>query len=79
MTTPSSTNHDQVNGFVPTTTTDTFTEDYSQETLREVCQQVHDRVQRFLAVKSGDGRMSRVQEQTRITLRIIEEALERYT
>jgi FAD synthetase len=44
----------------------------------ELCARIHDRIAAFLDVKDGPGRLRGVQEQTRTSLRVIEEALARY-
>lgn len=43
-----------------------------------ICAQVHDRLETFLASKPKTERIRAVQEQSRLSLRIIEEALEKY-
>lgn len=47
--------------------------------LAVVCEQIHERVEKFLSKQTTDERIQRVQEQSRISLRVIEEALEKYS
>ena len=46
--------------------------------LPDICAQVHERLETFLASEPRNERLRSVQEQSRLSLRIIEEALERY-
>jgi FAD synthetase len=46
--------------------------------LPVICAQVHDRLETFLAAEPKTERIRAVQEQSRLSLRIIEEALEKY-
>lgn len=46
--------------------------------LEALCGRVHSRITRFLEEGVGDSTLKRVQEQTRIALGVIEEALDRY-
>lgn len=44
----------------------------------QLCAKIHDRIEAFLDEKDVSPRVKGVQEQTRISLRVIEEALDRY-
>lgn len=46
--------------------------------LPEVCARVHARVEAFLAAEPATERLRHVQEQSRLSLNILGEALERY-
>jgi hypothetical protein len=46
--------------------------------LRELCQVLHDQVELFLREELETEELRRVQEQTRASLEIIQEALKRY-
>ena len=46
--------------------------------LKDVCANIHNRVETFLALKGGDGVVKRTQEQTKIALGVIEKALKDY-
>ncbi len=50
-----------------------------EDTLRSVCAELHGRVSAFLAEEPLDDRLRRVQEQTRTSMGVISEALDRYT
>ena len=52
--------------------------DDGQPSLKDVCQDIHDRVERFLAIQDGSDLVKRTQEQTRIGLGVIEKALREY-
>ncbi|KAF2716350.1 adenine nucleotide alpha hydrolases-like protein [Polychaeton citri CBS 116435] len=47
--------------------------------LPQLCQKIHARVHAFINAEPGNERLRAVQEQTRLSLRIIEEALDRYS
>lgn len=49
-----------------------------QHSLPAVCAQVHQLLETFLASEPRNERLRGVQEQSRLSLRIIEEALDRY-
>jgi len=49
-----------------------------QERLPALCAKIHARISAFLAVEASTERLKQVQEQTRLSLKVIEEALERY-
>lgn len=57
--------------------TATITQDPPQA-LPELCARVHQRVQAFLNAEPATERLRRVQHQSRLSLRILGEALERY-
>lgn len=57
--------------------TATITQDPPQA-LPELCARVHQRVEAFLGAEPATERLRRVQDQTRLSLKILEEALERY-
>lgn len=57
--------------------TATITQDPPQA-LPELCAQVHARVAAFLRTEPGTERLRNVQQQSRLSLRILEEALDRY-
>jgi FAD synthetase len=46
--------------------------------LPVICAQVYDRLETFLTTEPKTARIRAVQEQSRLSLRIIEEALEKY-
>jgi hypothetical protein len=46
--------------------------------LPTICAQIHDRLEAFLTSEPTTGRLRGVQEQSRLSLRIIDEALQRY-
>jgi FAD synthetase len=46
--------------------------------FHELCARIHDRISAFLDAKDAPERLKGVQEQTRVALRVIEEALARY-
>ncbi len=46
--------------------------------LPKLCAQIHERVEAFLSAESRDDRIKSVQAQSRISLDVIEEALEKY-
>jgi FAD synthetase len=46
--------------------------------LPTLCERIHDRVTKFLQEDATDARLKTAQEQTRISLRVIESALEQY-
>ncbi|KAI9872189.1 MAG: 3'-phosphoadenosine 5'-phosphosulfate sulfotransferase [Pleopsidium flavum] len=50
-----------------------------EDTLQPLCAELHARVSAFLAEEAPDDRFKKVQDQTRISLGVIEEALKRYT
>ncbi|RMY60345.1 hypothetical protein D0863_11630 [Hortaea werneckii] len=58
--------------------TATITQDPPQA-LPELCAQVHARVAAFLRTEPGTERLRNVQQQSRLSLRILEEALDRYS
>ena len=65
--------HSQGNG-LPTATSQ------SPETLKDVCDSLHRRIQAFLSKKfSVEDRLHSVQQQTRTSLDIIAQALDRYS
>lgn len=57
--------------------TATITQDPPQA-LPELCARVHQKLEAFLRKKPGSERVRGVQDQSRLSLRILEEALERY-
>jgi FAD synthetase len=50
----------------------------TQLPLHELCASIHERIESFLADDLEDEGLRRVQRQTRSSLNVIEEALERY-
>ncbi|KAI7408530.1 hypothetical protein KC336_g13090, partial [Hortaea werneckii] len=58
--------------------TATITQDPPQA-LPELCAQVHARVAAFLRTEPATERLRNVQQQSRLSLRILEEALDRYS
>ena len=46
--------------------------------LPTICAQVHDRLEAFLASEPKTERLRGVQEQSRVSLRVIDEALQKY-
>jgi FAD synthetase len=46
--------------------------------FHELCTRIHDRIAAFLAAEHVSNRVKNVQEQTRISLGVISEALEKY-
>ncbi len=57
--------------------TATITQDPPQA-LPELCAQVHQRLEAFLRAEPATERLRQVQEQSRLSLKVLEEALERY-
>ncbi len=57
--------------------TATITQDPPQG-LPELCAQVHQRLEAFLRAEPATERLRQVQEQSRLSLKVLEEALERY-
>jgi FAD synthetase len=49
-----------------------------EEHLPALCAKVHARVTAFLAAQASTDRLRGVQEQTRLSLKVLDEALERY-
>jgi FAD synthetase len=49
-----------------------------EEHLPALCAKVHARVTAFLAAQASTDRLRSVQEQTRLSLKLLDEALERY-
>lgn len=58
--------------------TSTITRDPPQA-LPELCARVHQRLEAFLHAEPATERLRQVQEQSRRSLKILEEALDRYT
>lgn len=48
-------------------------------TLPSLCAELHARVSAFLAEEAPNDRLKKVQEQTRITMEVISDALKKYT
>lgn len=46
--------------------------------LAQICARVHAQITAFIDADATTDRLRRVQEQTRLTLRILDESLERY-
>lgn len=67
-------NHRQ-NGHVPASP---LVSDDIQLPFPELCARIHDRITAFLDEKHVSPRLQSVQEQTRVSLKVIAEALERY-
>ena len=57
--------------------TATITRDPPQA-LPELCARVHARLEAFLHAEPASERLRHVQDQSRVSLKVIEEALERY-
>lgn len=57
--------------------TETIAQD-PPDALPELCAKVHARVEAFLAAEPANERLRHVQEQSRLSLKVIEEALSRY-
>ncbi|KAK4574745.1 3'-phosphoadenosine 5'-phosphosulfate sulfotransferase [Recurvomyces mirabilis] len=51
----------------------------TQDALPELCASVHQRLETFLARESSSDRVRHVQEQSRESLKVLEEALQRYS
>lgn len=64
-------------GNTPTTNSHTH-EQQQQDSLPVICSKIHQRLEAFLASEPRNERLRGVQEQSRLSLRIIEEALDRY-
>lgn len=62
----------------PQTLTNGFTRSSSSGSLRDVCAQLHARVDAFLSKKPTSDIETRVQEQTKTSIRVIRDALDRY-
>jgi len=58
-------------------TTETIAQD-NEPDLSALCNKVHARITAFLDTEPATDRLRKVQEQTRLSLRIIDEALDRY-
>lgn len=73
---------DNANGTRPVTETPLFPDSLFPEEqlpLGDLCERVHGRVMKFLETKGGNENIRSAQDQTRISLGVIGEALERYT
>jgi FAD synthetase len=59
-------------------TTSSYPNDEEDLTFPEVCERVHGKVEAFLDKEAKSERVKAVQEQTRRSLNVIEEALRKY-
>jgi hypothetical protein len=62
---------------IPSATPESLLPD-TQLPLQELCARIHERIEKFLGEEFADEGLRRVQSQTRTSLKVIEEALERY-
>lgn len=58
--------------------TETIAQD-DEPDFAALCARVHARISAFLDADAGNESLRRVQDQTRLSLKVIDEALERYT
>jgi hypothetical protein len=72
-------NHDIPNGgaVIPTSSPESLFPD-AQLPLPELCARIHEKIEEFLDEEFEEEGLKRVQRQTRTSLKVIEDALERY-